>query len=478
MGKMKMWIGGNWVDADSGRTFPVFNPSTGEEIGQAPLGGPSDVDKAVKAARKAFPIWSRTVQAERSKAVGKLALLMRERAEEIARLEMLEHGSPYDNATFMAEWSTQLVEFAAQASRAVMGSVVPAMTNAVTYLKREPVGVCGLITPWNAPVMMIAAKVAPALAMGNTCIIKPPSINSLIGLMFAEMLERLDLPAGTVNIVTGPGSTVGRALAAHPGVDLIGFTGSTETGREIMSAASAGIKRTIVELGGKNPFVVLKDADVDAAVDCGVHGLYHNSGMSCASPGRFYVHEDIYDEFVEKFIGKSKEFVLGRPSDKKAALGPMASAEQRDRVEAYIRLGVEEGATLRLGGVRPTEPPLDKGYFVAPTVFTEVTQNMRIAREEIFGPVGCFIRFSSETEALELANDSNYGLCGCVWTKDMAKGMRFVNDLRAGVVWVNQYMIMTAELPWGGVKESGMGKEGSMAGIEEFTVLKLVCLEI
>ena len=296
--------------------------------------------------------------------------------------------------------------------------------------------------------------------------------------MFAEMLEKLDLPAGTVNIVTGPGSTVGRALASHPGVDLIGFTGSTETGREIMGAASAGIKRSLVELGGKNPFVVLSDADVDGAVECGVHGLYHNSGMSCASPGRFYIHESIYDEFAEKFIAKSKEFVLGDPFDKKTTMGPMASAEHRDRVEAYIRSGVEEGATLRLGGARPTEPPLDKGYFVAPTVFTGVTQNMKIAREEIFGPVGCLIKFSRDEEALELANDSDFGLCGGVWTKDMAKGMRFVNDLRAGTVWVNQYMFMTAELPWGGVKQSGMGKEGSMVGIEEFTVLKLVCLEM
>ncbi len=466
------------MDADSGKSFPVLNPSTGGELGRVPLGGNSDVDKAVEAARKAFPIWSKKTQAERSKAVANLALIMREKAEELTKLEMLEHGSPFDNATFMTEWSTQLVEFAAQASRAVAGSVVPTLPTAVTYLKREPVGVCGLITPWNAPLMMIAAKVAPALAMGNTCVVKPPSINSLTGLMFAEMLEKLDLPAGAVNVVTGPGGSVGGAIAAHPGVDMIVFTGSTETGREIMSAASGSIKKVIVELGGKNPFVVMEDADLSAALDSAVHGLYHNSGMSCAAPGRFYVHESVYDEFVEKFVESSKAFVPGDPFDKRTTMGPMASAEHRDRVEGYIKSGVEEGAALRLGGVRPTVPPLDKGYFVGPTVFSDVTQNMKIAKEEIFGPVACIMRFSSNEEALRLANDSAFGLCGGVWTRDMAKGIRFINDLRVGTAWVNQYMFMTAELPWGGIKESGIGKEGSMAGMEQFTELKLMYLEL
>lgn len=474
----RMWIAGNWVKAGSGRTFSVLNPSTEDELGRVPLGAGEDVDRAVDAARKAFPVWSRKTQVERSKAVARLALVMREKAEELTRLEMLEHGSPFENATFMTEWSTQLVEFAAQASRAVTGSVVPTLPNSVTYLKREPVGVCALITPWNAPLMMIAAKVAPALAMGNTCVVKPPSINSLTGLMFAEMLEELDLPGGTVNVVTGPGESVGGSLAAHPGVDMVVFTGSTETGRAIMSAAGRGIKKVVVELGGKNPFVVMGDADLDAAVDSAVHGLYHNSGMSCAAPGRFYVHESIYAEFVDRFVAKSNEFVPGDPFDRRTTMGPMASAEHRDRVEAYIRSGLEEGASLRLGGARPAANLPDKGYFVAPTVFSEVAQGMKIAREEIFGPVACIIGFSTDEEALELANDSPFGLCGGVWTGNMARGIRFINDLRVGTAWVNQYMFMTAELPWGGIKESGLGKEGSMAGMEQFTELKLMYLEL
>lgn len=478
MESRNMWIGGQWTEAESGKTFTVTSPSTGEEIGRVPLGDARDVDRAVKAARQAFPLWSAVPQPERSKAVARLAAAMREDAGDLVRLEMTEHGSPMDNARFMVEWSTQLVEFAAQSSRLLKGDVLSPMPNTVTYVKREPVGVCALITPWNAPLMMFAAKLAPALAAGNTCVVKPPSINSLTGLKVAEMVSRLDLPAGTVNFVTGPGGSVGQAIAAHPGVDLIGFTGSTETGRAIMTAAGQTVKRLVMELGGKNPSIVFGDADLEAAVEAGVHCLYHNSGQSCASPGRFYVHESLYEEFARRFVEKSRDFVVGDPFDSRTTLGPMASREQRDRVEHYIRSGVEEGATLLLGGERPTTPPLDKGYYVVPTVFTDVTQNMTIAREEIFGPVACILKFSSDEEALEKANDSPYGLCASVWTRNVPRGIKYVDRLRAGTVWVNQHMKLDDTTPWGGVKQSGMGKESGIYGLSEFTTLKLVCVEL
>ncbi len=477
MKNLKMFIGGKWVDAESGKTFPVINPANQEEIGQAPLGGPADVDKAVKAAQEAFPVWSAKTQGERSAAVGRLAAIMRANYDDLVRLEQIEHGSPLDNARFMAEWSAQLVEFAAAASRTLKGDVLPPMPNMVNYVKREPVGVCALITPWNAPIMMIAAKLAPALAAGNTCVVKPPSINSLIGLKFAEMVSQVDLPPGAVNFVTGPGGSVGQALAAHPGVNFVAFTGSTETGRAIMITAGRTIKRLQLELGGKNPFIVLEDADLETAVETGVHCLYHNSGQSCASPGRFFVHESLHDEFARRFVEKSRRFAVGDPCDEKTTIGPMASAEQRDRVEYFIKSGIEEGATLLFGGSRPT-PPLDKGFYVMPTVFANATQNMKIAREEIFGPVACILKFSSNEEAIAKANDSSYGLCGSVWTKNTAKGMKLVDRLRAGTVWVNQHMKLNDLTPWGGVKQSGLGKESGIYGLEMFTDMKLVCVEL
>ena len=474
----KLWIGGKWIAAASGETFPVINPATQEVLGRVPLGSAFEVDLAATAAKKAFPAWSAKPQPERSKVVGRLAALMRRNADELIRLEINEHGSPMENARFMVDWSTQLVEYAAQASRSLVGDVLPPMKNTVTYVKRAPVGVCGLITPWNAPLMMIAAKLAPALAIGNTCIVKPPSINSLMGLKFAELVSQLDLPPGTVNFVTGPGGSVGQAMAAHAGIDLIGFTGSTETGRAIMTTAAGTVKRLVMELGGKNPFIVFGDADIATAVDCGVHGLYHNSGQSCAAPGRFYVHESIYDEFTRRFVEASQQLTVGLPGADSADIGPMASAEQRDRVESYIQSGLAEGATLLLGGDRPTAPPLDKGFFVMPTIFADVTQNMKIAREEIFGPVACILKFSEDEKILENANDSDYGLCASLWTRDLAKGIRYVDCLQAGTVWVNQHMKLSDDTPWGGVKQSGIGKESGVYGVAEFTNYKLVCVEL
>lgn len=478
MNAHKMWIGGEWLAAEDGATFPVRNPTTGEDLARVARGGEAEVNKAVDAARRAFPVWSGKTPAERSKVLNQFAASIRRHADEVARLEAREHGTPLEDARHIMMWAAEIVEYTASASRALMGQHIPALPNVVSYLHRVPVGVCALITPWNVPFIMMAVKMAPALATGNTCIIKPPSINSLTGLKFAEMVAELDLPPGTVNVITGPGGTVGNLLASHPGVDLVGFTGSTETGRSIMSTASRTVKKLVMELGGKNPFLILEDADVEAAAKLLAFRQYNNSGQHCSSVGRYYVHEAVHDKFVEAFVEASKTVTMGDPMDPKTTMGPVASAEHRDSIERYIKSGIEEGANLVLGGGRPTESPLSRGYFVPPTVFTGVTQGMTIAREEIFGPVACIMKFSPEDDVIALANDSIYGLCAGVFTKDVQKGLRFANELRVGSVFINTHML-TPEMPWGGgVKQSGIGKEGSVVGLEEFTELKLICLAL
>jgi acyl-CoA reductase-like NAD-dependent aldehyde dehydrogenase len=345
-------------------------------------------------------------------------------------------------------------------------------------MQREPVGVCALIIPWNVPLVMIASKMGAALAVGNTCVVKPPSIDSLAALKLIDLLEDADLPPGAVNIVTGPGGSVGKALAIHPGVDLISFTGSSETGKAIMANASRATKRLVMELGGKNPYIVLADADVKAAADKAAFCTQLNSGQVCASPGRYYVHESIHDEFVSEYVAAAGKLPVGDPFGDKTFMGPLVSADHRDKVEGYIRAGVEEGATLVLGGQRPTEAPLNRGYFVMPTAFTDVTLDMKIAREEIFGPVACIMRFSSEEDVVASANDNVYGLCASVWTKDIVKALNMANKLRAGTVYINDHITISPDMPWGGFRESGFGKENALVGLHEYTQLKLVALEL
>ena len=479
MKQYKMWIGGKWIDAESGKTYPVFNPATEAEIAQVPLGGKADVDKAVAAARKAFPIWSKKSQAERSDIAMKIAALLRDNAEELGRIDTLDHGTPSLRAASRAAGSAQWFEWAAYNARSLMGNTIPASSNELAYLQREPVGVVALITPWNLPLLMIIQKLAPALTVGNTCIIKPPSIDSLQALKFGELLDTLGLPPGTVNIITGPGSTVGEGLASHPGVDMVAFTGSCETGKTIMALASQTVKRLQLELGGKNPVIILDDADVNTAVFSMLMFQFANSGQICAAPGRFYVHEKVYDEFLAKVTAAAKKMVVGDPNDEKTQMGPLVSAEHRDKVEGYIQSAIDEGAKLVLGGKRPTAPPMNKGYYVVPTIFTNVTQKMKIAREEIFGPVVCIMeKFNSDEKVIEMANDTTFGLTSYVWTRDTARGIRFANEIQAGTVVLNNSGSGGPELPWGGYKESGIGKEGSLYGLYDYTNLKRIHVDL
>jgi acyl-CoA reductase-like NAD-dependent aldehyde dehydrogenase len=479
MKQYKMWIGGKWVDAESGKTYPVFNPATESEIAQLPLGGKSDVDKAVEAARKAFPVWSKKPQSERSQIAMKIAAILRDNAEELGNIDTLDHGTPSKIAPFMVAGASDRFEWAAYNARSLMGHTIPVSPETLAYLQREPIGVIALITPWNLPLLMICHKLAPALTLGNTCVVKPPSIDSLAALKLAELLEKLELPPGTVNVVTGPGSTVGEALASNRGVDMVAFTGSSDTGKRIMSLASQTVKLLQLELGGKNPAIILEDVDVDAVVGAMIGELSFNSGQTCGAPGRFYVHEKIYDEFLEKFVASTKKLVVGDPSDAKTDMGPLVSDEHRNKVESYISLGIKEGAKVILGGKRPTTPTMKKGYYVMPTIITGVTQNMRVAREEIFGPVACFMeKFNSDDKVIEMANDNTFGLNSWVWTKDIARGMRFANEIQAGTVQIGQSHGGGPELPWGGYKESGIGKEGSLYGLYEYTNLKRIQVDL
>ena len=474
----KMYIDGKWVDAKSGRTFATVNPSTGEELGRVPCAGKEDVDAAVQAAKAALPGWSKTTQSDRAKALLRLAAKVKEHSQELIGLEVNEHGTPVMLARGFAAAAVDQLEYIASISRGLMGQVLPqSMPNTVGYLQRVPIGVCAVITPWNVPLMMMLSMVGPAIVTGNTCILKPASVNSILGVKFTEIIEKADIPKGVVNLITGPGGTVGDALVTHPGVDLVRFTGATDTGQAILKAASRTVKKCVMELGGNNPVIVCEDADVEKAARLQAGRHYGNSAQNCSTPGRYYVHEKVYDKFVEVFVEEVKKIRVGLPWEESTTMGPMANLQQLEKVEHYIKTAKEEGARIACGGARPATPPLNRGYFLMPTVVVDCKHDMTIVREEIFGPAAPILKFSTEDEAIRLANDSSYGLCAGVWTKDGSKALRLTGELRVDSVFVNMPRMMTPEFPWGGnVKESGVGKSDSVCGMEEFTDLKFICI--
>jgi acyl-CoA reductase-like NAD-dependent aldehyde dehydrogenase len=473
-----MYIDGKWVDAKSGRTFATVNPSTGEELGRVPCAGKEDVDAAVQAAKAALPGWSKTTQSDRAKALLRLAAKVKEHSQELIGLEVNEHGTPVMLARGFAAAAVDQLEYIASISRGLMGQVLPqSMPNTVGYLQRVPIGVCAVITPWNVPLMMMLSMVGPAIVTGNTCILKPASVNSILGVKFTEIIEKADIPKGVVNLITGPGGTVGDALVTHPGVDLVRFTGATDTGQAILKAASRTVKKCVMELGGNNPVIVCEDADVEKAARLQAGRHYGNSAQNCSTPGRYYVHEKVYDKFVEVFVEEVKKIRVGLPWEESTTMGPMANLQQLEKVEHYIKTAKEEGARIACGGARPATPPLNRGYFLMPTVVVDCKHDMTIVREEIFGPAAPILKFSTEDEAIRLANDSSYGLCAGVWTKDGSKALRLTGELRVDSVFVNMPRMMTPEFPWGGnVKESGVGKSDSVCGMEEFTDLKFICI--
>ncbi|MBN2239518.1 MAG: aldehyde dehydrogenase [Dehalococcoidales bacterium] len=460
MADYKMLIDGELVEAESGKTIPVINPATGEQFATVACGDEPEVNKAAAAAKKAYPLWSKMPVQKRADALRKVAARIRERNPEIGMLDCRDHGTPIRMAMGMAMMPAMTFEKAAADSQTLWSDALDLEDGNIAYQHRQPVGICGIITPWNVPLMVASSKVAPALVTGNTVILKPPSIDSATSLVLGQIFAELSdiIPPGTFNVITGPGEKTGHAIAAHPDVRLINFTGSTDAGRSIMAAASGNIKRLNMELGGKNPFIVMEEADLDLAATEGVRFQANNSGQICISPGRYYVHEKVYDEFLEKYIAEAKKVVVGDPLDEKTMMGPVVGQVHRDSIEEKIRSALDQGATMELGQLSPLPAPLDKGYYIPFTVLTGVTPEMRVYREEIFGPVACITKYSDNDDVIAMANDNEYGLAGTIWSKDIAKAIKAAHRLEAGSVWINRTMTL-GPLPGGGVKQSGIGKK-------------------
>jgi aldehyde dehydrogenase (NAD+) len=471
----KMLVGGKWVPSVSGKTFETVNPATGEVICKVAEGDKADVDLAVKAARGAFEgPWSRMVPSERGRLLHKLADAIESHKEELAALESLDNGKPVnDSLAADLPLTLQCYRYYAGWADKLYGQTIPIDGPFFTYTRHEPIGVVGQIIPWNFPLLMQAWKWGPALACGNTVVLKPAEQTPLTALRVAQLAQEVGFPDGVINVVPGYGPTAGAALSGHMDVDKIAFTGETGTGKIVMTAAAqSNLKRVSLELGGKSPNVVFADADLDAAVEGAYFGLFFNQGQCCCAGSRLFVQEQVYDEFVAKITAKAKGRKVGDPFDPAVEQGPQVSQEQFDRVMGYIAAGQKDGAKMLSGGSRVGE----KGYFIQPTVFCDVQDEMKIAKEEIFGPVMSILKFKDTEEVLARGNRTFYGLAAAVWTKDIKKALRLANGLRAGTVWVNCFDVFDASAPFGGFKMSGIGRELGQYALQLYTEVKTVTM--
>jgi phenylacetaldehyde dehydrogenase len=475
-------INGKWVEAASGKTFPTYNPATGEVLSRVAEGDKEDIDRAVKAARAAFESgpWSKITPSERGRMIWKLGDLIEKHLEEFAQLESLDNGKPLkvarvadvplaaDLFRYMAGWATK-----------IEGNTIPISAGGgaehfLAYTVREPIGVVGQIIPWNFPLLMAAWKLGPALATGCTIVLKPAEQSPLTALLLGELMQEAGIPDGVVNIVPGYGETAGAALAAHPDVDKVAFTGSTEVGKLIVQAAAGNLKKVSLELGGKSPNVVLGDADLAATIPGAASAIFFNHGQCCCAGSRLYVESDIFDQVVDGVAKEAGNIHVGPGMDPASDMGPLVSEEQLNRVCGYLESGISEGAKAVTGGSRSG----DKGYFVKPTVLVNTNEKMKVVREEIFGPVVTAIPFRNVEEIAATANNSIYGLAAGVWTRDIKKANQIAKLLRAGTVWINCYNIFDAALPFGGYKQSGWGREMGHEVLEQYTEVKAVCTAI
>ena len=473
----RLFIDGRFVESLSGKSFDSINPATEEVLTSVSEGDRADIDAAVAAARAAFETgpWPRMRPRDRGRLLLKLADLISANAEELARLETLDNGKPIaETLNVDIPQAAEVFAYYAGWADKIHGETIPATNDHFTYTLREPHGVCGQIIPWNFPLLMAAWKLAPALACGNTVVLKPAEQTPLTALRLAELGAEAGFPPGVVNVVPGYGPTAGAALAAHPGVDKIAFTGSTEVGRLIQKAAAGNLKSVSLELGGKSPNIVFADADIDAAVQGAIRGIFFNQGEVCCAGSRLFVEEAAHDHFVEALAGFAGALKQGDPLDASTQGGAQVSDEQFEKILGYIESGVQAGATLLTGGARQGE----KGYFIQPTVFTGVDKNAAIAREEIFGPVVSTFTFKGIDEAIAEGNDSNYGLAAAVWTRDIKKAHRVAQALRAGTVWVNTYTAFDTAVPFGGYKESGTGRELGVQALDLYTQTKSVWIAL
>jgi aldehyde dehydrogenase (NAD+) len=476
----KLLINGEWVDALSGKTFETINPATGEVLAHVAEADAADVDRAVKAARAAFGHrWGEAKPTLRTRILLAVADLIEQHRDELAQLESLDNGKPiFESRNIDIPAAAETFRYYAGWPTKIYGETNPADPVFFSYTLREPVGVCGQIIPWNFPLLMAAWKLGPALACGNTVILKPAEQTPLSALRLGELLLEAGVPKGVVNILPGFGPTAGGAIAAHPGIDKVAFTGSTEVGREILKASAGNLKRVSLELGGKSPNIVFTDADQDAATVGALTGIFFNQGQVCCAGSRLFVQERLYDEFTDKVSALAQQVKLGAPLDPETRMGPLVSREQYDRVKGYLEIGKKEGARAKTGGEVATEGELRKGYYVKPTVFTGVRNSMRIAQEEIFGPVVAAIPFKDENDAVLQGNDTMYGLAAGVWTNDVSKAHKVARALKAGTVWVNCYNEMEATAPFGGYKQSGFGRELGKHSLELYTQIKQVWLKV
>jgi phenylacetaldehyde dehydrogenase len=471
----RLYIGGAWVPAASGETFETIDPATELPFDRVPLGAPVDVDRAVAAARSAIEEgpWARMTPGDRSKLVWRLGDLIEQHADEIAEIEAIDNGKPWAQARFGdIAFSHELFHYMAGWCTKINGETITLSSAAPfhAYTLRSPVGVCGQIVPWNFSFMMAAWKVAPALASGCAIVLKPAKQTPLTALRLAELVEEAGFPKGVFNVVTGYGDTVGTALAAHPGVDKVAFTGSTEVGRKIMAAAQGNIKKVSLELGGKSPMVVFADADLDLAVKAVASGIFYNMGQVCTAGTRLYVEDGVADAVIDGLIHEAKSLKIGPGPDRETQFGPLVSAEQFARVAGYVAKGLAEGAKLATGGERVG----NRGYFLAPTILADTKPEMTVVREEIFGPVLCVARFREEEAAVREANNSIYGLAGSVFTRDLSRGLRVAARLKGGTIGVNTHHVIDPALPFGGFKQSGWGREMGREAIELYTEVKSI----
>jgi aldehyde dehydrogenase (NAD+) len=473
----QLFINGTWRPPLSGETYAPINPANEEPVAEVGKGDERDIDAAVTAARKAFDEgpWPRMSPHERGRIVWKLGDLIQQNLDEMARLESLCTGKTlFDSGKVEIPFAAEVFRYYAGWASKIHGETLQLRENAFTFTLRHPVGVVGAIVPWNFPFLLSSWKIAPALAAGNTMVLKPASQTPLTALKFAELCQQAGLPEGVFNVVTGPGGKVGMALVRDPRVDKIAFTGSTDVGKQIMREAAGTLKRLSLELGGKSPNIVFADADMEAAVRGAMTGIFYNKGEVCAAGSRLFLDERIHDEFMSKLTDRVKGLKVGDPMDKATRMGPVVSKQQMETVLGYIDAGKREGARLVAGGSRVGS----KGYFIEPTIFDGVTNRMKIAREEIFGPVLSVIPFKSVEEGLAEGNSTTYGLAAAVWTRDVAKALKAAKAIRAGTVWVNAYNLFDAALPFGGFKESGFGREMGSAGLDHYTEVKSVWVDL
>jgi len=474
----RLFVGGRFVDALDGQTFETINPHDGSVLANVAEATPADVDRAVEAAAAAFPAWVRLGATSRGRLLLKLADRIEEQADELATLESLDTGHPIRDSRRLDVVRTAATfrYFGGMADK-VQGDVIPVEPGFLNYVLREPLGVVGMIVPWNFPLMFCSWKMGPALASGNTVVMKPAALTPLSALRLAELMAEVGIPDGVVNIVPGPGRTTGMHLASHPGVAKIAFTGSTATGRKIVEASAGNLKRIQLELGGKGANIVFADADLTAAVNGSAFAVFHNQGQACIAGSRLILHASIADEFLSQFIELAESIRVGDPLDPATEMGPVTSAEHRDRVLRYVGIARDEGGEVLTGGTAPADPSLAHGYYLRPTV-VRAEPRSRVSQEEVFGPFVTVTTFRSDDEALRIANEVEYGLGGGLWTRDVSRAHSIASQIRTGMVWINTYKRVNPGSPFGGVGRSGYGREMGFEAIREYTEAKSVWLNV